>query len=194
MSLAARDTGPMTADKAALRLDVDRGGRPGPCRRTSRRSAQMPNGTATPPSKALPHLRIVLADDHAPFRTALRATLEASQGMQVVAEAEDGLEAVRLCARHRPDVVLLDLAMPVLNGLAATRQILDERPECFVIVLTMSHDSDSVDAAFEAGARGYLLKGTARGPLVAGVRAVASGRLVLGAGIGSLLPRRGDVP
>jgi DNA-binding NarL/FixJ family response regulator len=128
-------------------------------------------------------LRVLVADDHPAFRGGLRAALDSSPGVRVVGEAGDGLEVVRLCQLHRPDVVVMDLAMPRLGGLVATRRIVAAQPGTAVLIVTMSHDVDSVHAALSAGARGYLLKGATRAALVAAVQAVASGRLVLGAGV-----------
>jgi DNA-binding NarL/FixJ family response regulator len=130
-----------------------------------------------------PVLRVVIADDHAAFRWGLRAALSAPAGVQVIGEAEDGVEVVRLCQQHRPDVVVMDLAMPLLDGLEATRRIIAAQPDIVVLVVTMSHDAESVHAALNAGARGYLLKGATRAQLVEAVHAVAAGRLVLGAGV-----------
>ena len=102
-------------------------------------------------------MRLLIADDHALFRGSLRALLEA-RGIEVVGEAADGKEAVDLALRLRPDVVLMDLGMPVLDGLEATRRLVAANPEIRVVVLTASTDDDSLFEALQAGAQGYLLK------------------------------------
>lgn len=102
-------------------------------------------------------MRVLIADDHALFRDGLRSLLEA-HGVDVVAEAPNGAEAVALARLHRPDVVLMDLAMPGLNGLDATRVLTAELPETRVVVLTASEDDDDLFEAVKAGAHGYLRK------------------------------------
>jgi DNA-binding NarL/FixJ family response regulator len=104
-------------------------------------------------------LRIVLADDHPLFRHGLRQLLEQVAGRVVVAEAADGEAAVAAVAEHAPDVVVMDLTMPRLSGLEATRRVAAEHPGSAVLVLTMNEDDASVFAALRAGARGYVLKG-----------------------------------
>jgi DNA-binding NarL/FixJ family response regulator len=124
--------------------------------------------------------RILIADDHGSFRSSLRAVLGTADGLVVVGEAASGSEAVNQVAALHPDVVLMDLAMPDLGGIEATRQIVDAAPHVAVLVLTMSDDDDSVFAAVQAGARGYLLKGAQRAELVRSVRAVAAGDAIFG--------------
>src|SRR5882724_3537626 len=106
---------------------------------------------------ALPEkeLTVVLADDHPVVRSGLRALLSSVDGITVVAEATNGREAVDATVQHRPDVLLVDLQMPDLNGIAATREVLQSAPEVAVLVLTMFHDDESVVSAMRAGARGY---------------------------------------
>lgn len=104
-------------------------------------------------------MRVLIADDHALFREGLRALMASLGRIEVVGEAETGAEAVRLAADHAPDVILMDIQMPDMNGIEATRRILRDDPQARVIVLTMYEDDESVFAAMRAGARGYLLKG-----------------------------------
>ncbi len=105
--------------------------------------------------------RVVLADDHQLFRDGLSSLLQRSPGFDVVGQAADGLEAVRLCHELRPDVVLLDISMPGLNGIEATRRITAEVPGSRVLILSMHADRRFVAETLRAGARGYLLKDTA---------------------------------
>jgi len=131
-------------------------------------------------------LRVLIADDHPVFRGGLRALLSTDTGFDVVAEAAGGTEAVQLAAATRPDVVLMDLHMPDLDGVAATAQIVRENPETAVLVLTMFDDDDSVFAAMRAGARGYVLKGTNQAHILHAIHAVGSG----GAAFGPAIARR----
>src|SRR5918998_1564060 len=102
-------------------------------------------------------MRVLVADDHALFRDGLRSLLEA-HGVTVVAEARNGREAVALAREHRPDIVLMDLSMPELNGLAATRLLTTELPEIAVVVLTASEEDADLFEAVKSGAQGYLQK------------------------------------
>jgi DNA-binding NarL/FixJ family response regulator len=124
-------------------------------------------------------IRVVLADDHTLVRSGLRALLQGLRGVEVVAEAADGREAVRLAVQHRPDVVLMDIAMPELNGLEATERIRKECPEVGVLILSMHIDEAYVAAALAAGAAGYVLKNAGAVELELGVRAVARGQSYL---------------
>lgn len=117
-------------------------------------------------------LRILIADDHELARRGIRALLESHPGWEVCGEAKDGRETVELAASIKPDIVLLDIGMPNLNGLEAARQILASSPEVAILILTM-HDSDNVvREVLRAGARGYLLKSDAGQDLVAAVEAL----------------------
>lgn len=117
-------------------------------------------------------LRILIADDHELARNGIRALLETHPGWEVCAEAKDGRESVELAAETRPDVVLLDIGMPNLNGLEAAKQILADSPGVAILILTM-HDSDNVvREVLRAGARGFLLKSDAGRDLVAAVEAL----------------------
>jgi DNA-binding NarL/FixJ family response regulator len=127
-----------------------------------------------------PATRVLVADDHPSFRAGLRALLETARDLEVVGEAASGDDAIRLTGERQPDVVLMDLAMPGVDGIEATRRIADASPHVAVLVLTMSDDDDSVFAAVRAGARGYVLKGAQRAELLRAVRAVASGEAIFG--------------
>lgn len=123
-------------------------------------------------------LRILLADDHRVVRQGLEALLERG-GFAVVGKASDGLEAVRMAKSLRPDVAILDLAMPLLNGIAATREILRECPETRPILLTMYKEDSFVLEALRAGVRGYLVKNQLFEDLVVAIREVVQGRIYL---------------
>lgn len=120
-------------------------------------------------------LRILLADDHGVVRKGLRFLLERQQGFEVVGEANDGREAVRVADAENPDVVIMDIAMPLLNGIEATTQILKRNPKIGVIILSMHSDEDYILSALNAGAKGYLLKESAEVDLVRAVESVAKG-------------------
>jgi DNA-binding NarL/FixJ family response regulator len=125
-------------------------------------------------------LRVVVADDHPVFREGLVAVLT-DRGLDVVAEAADGERAVTAVAEHAPDVVLMDLAMPGLGGVEATRRITAEHPSTAVLVVTMTADDETVLAALRAGARGYLVKESPAADIARAVESVARGEAVLGA-------------
>ena len=130
---------------------------------------------------------VVICDDHADFRRGLRALLDTSDEMQVVGEAADGAQAVAIAVRLQPDVILMDLNMPGIGGLQATADVLAACPHIGILVLSMVSDDDSVFAALQAGARGYLLKGARKAEIVRAVRAVASGGAIFGADIATRL-------
>jgi len=121
-------------------------------------------------------LRILLADDHIVMRTGLRALLERQSNLEVVGESENGRETVELAATLRPDVVVMDVGMPVLNGIEATRTIVTERPTTAVVILSMHADESYVMRALSAGARGYLLKDSAAADLLGAIQAVSQGK------------------
>ena len=125
-------------------------------------------------------IRVVVADDHPVFRYGLMAVLDGTDGIETVGEAEDGNELLEVVVRERPDVVVTDLHMPGLDGVAATRELLTRVPGTGVLVLTMHDDDASVVAALRAGALGYLVKGADRAKIVRAVQAVAAGEAVYG--------------
>ncbi|HET9188509.1 MAG TPA: response regulator transcription factor [Acidothermaceae bacterium] len=125
-------------------------------------------------------VRVVIADDHPMVRYGLRAVLDTHEQLSLVGEAQTGRELVDVVAATKPDVVITDLHMPDLNGAAATRVLLEQRPDLGVLILTMHDDDESVFEAMRAGARGYLLKGADRAELVSTVLALARGETVFG--------------
>jgi DNA-binding NarL/FixJ family response regulator len=124
-------------------------------------------------------IRLLLADDHTIVRDGLRALLEREADMTVVAEAADGRECVRLAQTEKPDVVVMDLAMPFMNGIEATRRIVADCPRIEVVILSMHHDESYVLGALKAGAKGYLLKDSMRTEVLQAIRAVYQGRSFL---------------
>lgn len=128
-------------------------------------------------------LRVLLVDDHQIIRDGLRAILEQQAGMCVVGEAADGHEAIALASSTRPDVVVMDISMPGLNGIDATRRITSELPGIHVVGLSMNVDRRYVLAMLSAGAMGYLLKDSAASELVRAIRTVAAGQSYLSPGI-----------
>jgi len=127
--------------------------------------------------------RVVLADDHPMYRYGLRAVLEQAVSVEVVASVGDGDELLRAVSEHGPDVVISDLSMPDLDGVEATRRLLEAQPDVAVLVLTMHEDDEHVFAALRAGARGYLVKGAGGEEIVRAVLAVASGDAVYGGAV-----------
>jgi len=132
-------------------------------------------------------IRILIADDHTLFRDGLRALFNSLPDTEVVGEAATGAEAVTQAEQLQPDVVLMDIQMPGVNGIEATRQIVRTSPHVGVIVVTMFEDDDSVFAAMRAGARGYVLKGAGQEEMLRAIRAVAQGEALFGAGIATRL-------
>ncbi len=132
-------------------------------------------------------IRILLADDHPVVRDGLRALLEREADMSVVAEATDGREALRLVEEQAPDVVVMDVGMPVMNGMEATRRIVALNPRTAVVILSMHQDESYVLGSLNAGAKGYLLKDSMRREVVEAIRAVAQGRSFLTRKISEML-------
>jgi len=132
-------------------------------------------------------IRILLADDHNVMRDGLRMLLERHPGFEVVAEAADGLEAVRRAEEFAPDVAVMDIAMPSLNGIEVTRRITESRPATAVVILSMHVDESYVLRSLKAGARGYLLKDSAKADLINAIHAVHEGRSFLSPRVSRLL-------
>lgn len=128
-------------------------------------------------------LRVLVADDHPVYRDGIRTLLSSLDGVELVGEAEDGEAAIRLTHELGPDLVLMDLGMPVRNGIEATRAITLERPGTGVLVLTMFEDDDSVFSAMRAGARGYLLKDADRDELARAIDTIGHGGAIFGASV-----------
>jgi DNA-binding NarL/FixJ family response regulator len=120
-------------------------------------------------------IRVLLAEDHAVVRAGLERLLATTEDIEVVAGAEDGAQAVKLAAEHRPDVVLMDISMPNLNGIEATKKIVEANEEVQVVVLTSFGEREQIVAALDAGAVGYLLKDADPEEVIRGVRAAARG-------------------
>jgi DNA-binding NarL/FixJ family response regulator len=128
-------------------------------------------------------LRIVVADDHAIVREGIRALLAAVDGYDLVGTAATGPEAVRAAVTLKPDVLVMDIQMPEMSGIDATREIQRVAPEVAVLMLTMFEDDDSVFAAMRAGALGYVLKGASPENMIRAIAAVASGEAIFGTGV-----------
>jgi DNA-binding NarL/FixJ family response regulator len=124
-------------------------------------------------------IRVLLADDHALVRAGIRALLQKIAGVQVVAEAENGKEALELIEKHKPDIALMDIAMPEMDGLTAAARVMADFPLVRVIILSMHSDQEYVMRALRAGAKGYLLKGARMSELELAVMAVARGETYL---------------
>jgi DNA-binding NarL/FixJ family response regulator len=134
-------------------------------------------------------IRILIADDHPLFRAGLRALLESIPDTEVAGEAATGEEAVEVARALVPDVVVMDINMPGLNGIDATRRIVDQSEDVKVLVMTMHDDDEAVFAAIRAGARGYQLKGAAQDETLRAIRSVANGEAIFGPGIADRLRR-----
>ncbi|MCC6196075.1 MAG: response regulator transcription factor [Burkholderiales bacterium] len=124
-------------------------------------------------------IHVMLADDHAVVRDGLRVLLEAETDIEVIGDAGNGRDAVRLASQHHPDVVVMDIAMPEMNGIEATHQLQASSPATRVLILSMHSTAEHIYRAFQAGARGYLLKDSAGSEVVDAVRAVHAGQRYL---------------
>jgi two-component system response regulator NreC len=132
-------------------------------------------------------IRILLADDHTVVRKGLRLLLENQEGFKVIAEAANGREAVTLAEEHKPDAVVIDVAMPILNGIEAARQISEKLPQTAVVFLSMHSDEGYVLKALKVGARAYLLKDSAEYDLINAVKAVSDGKAFFSPAISKML-------
>ena len=132
-------------------------------------------------------IRILLADDHTIVRKGLRMLLENQPGFQVIADACDGRETIALAEQHLPDVVVLDVAMPILNGIEAARQISSKFPHVAIVFLSMHSDEGYVLKALKSGARAYLLKDSAESDLIAAIKAVTEGKAFFSPAISKML-------
>lgn len=130
-----------------------------------------------------PLIRVVVADDHSIVREGLVALLTALPGVDVVGTAQDGRDAILTVAAQQPDVVVMDIQMPRLDGLEATKQITARHPSVAVLMLTMNEDDDTIITALKAGARGYLLKGAGAAEVHRSIQTAASGGVVFGAAL-----------
>ena len=139
-------------------------------------------------------IRVVVADDHPIVRSGIVALLQTADDIEVVGEASTGEEAVELAAALEPDIVLMDLRMPGIDGDEATARILAARPETRVLILTTYESDDSILSAIESGASGYLLKAAPQEEILAGLRAVARGDVALAPRIAALLVQRVKTP
>ena len=133
------------------------------------------------------HVKVMIADDHPLVRSGLRALLERDDEFQVIAEAADGYEAIDLAVLHKPDVILLDVGMPRLNGPDAAQSISQKVPAARIVMLSMHSDEAYVLRALKAGARGYLLKASPEADVIAAIRAVAAGNAYFSPSITKLL-------
>lgn len=134
-------------------------------------------------------IRILIADDHPLFRDGLRTLLESVSDMQVIGEATTGDEVLTQSQVLQPEVILMDIKMPGINGIEATRRILHVSPHIRILIVTMFEDDDSVFAAIRAGARGYLLKGAVQEEMLRAIRAVSHGEAIFGPAIAERLMR-----
>ncbi|MFT3834558.1 MAG: response regulator transcription factor [Micropruina sp.] len=134
-------------------------------------------------------IAVLIADDHPIYRDGLASLLDPLPGIDVVGRAADGVEAVEQALARRPDVIIMDLQMPRLNGIEATRRVLAELPATGVLVITMGEDEGTVFSAITAGARGYLLKGADADEVVQAIRTVHGGGVVFGASLAQRIAR-----
>ncbi len=132
-------------------------------------------------------IQILIVDDNAPLREGLRTLLQSTPDIDVIGEAATGAEAVEQAAHLQPDVILMDIKMPDLNGIEATRRIVNTSPHISILIMTMFEDDDSVFAALRAGARGYLLKGALKAEILRAIRGVSNGEAIFGPSIAKRL-------
>lgn len=138
----------------------------------------------------VPSIRVLIADDHPVVRRGMSALLSSLPGVQVVAEVDNGEDAIREAQLRRPDAVVMDVQMPGVDGIEATRRLSLAVPEVAVLVLTMFEDDETVFRAMQAGARGYLLKGAGQADILTALQAVVAGHFVIGPGVAQRLLQR----
>lgn len=134
-------------------------------------------------------IRILIVDDHTLFREGVRAILKAIADFEIVGEAATGGEAIEMVSALSPDIILMDIQMPDMNGVEATHKILDKYPQIGIIMLTMLEDDDSLFSALQVGARGYVLKGADKAEMVRSIRSVANGEALFGPAIAHRLTK-----
>jgi DNA-binding NarL/FixJ family response regulator len=130
-------------------------------------------------------IHVLIADDHPMFRFGLRTVILAEPDLELAGEVENGVDAVELVRALQPEVALLDLNMPELDGIGATARIANESPHTAILILTMQEDDESVLAAIRAGARGYIVKGSGGEEIVRAIRGVAAGEVIFGSSVAS---------
>lgn len=135
----------------------------------------------------MPRIRLMIADDHKLFREGIKALLAVTDDIEIIGEAEDGDSALQISQELQPEILLMDINMPGLNGIQATQQILEKQPQIRIIMLTMLEDDASVFNAMRVGARGYLLKGADSQEVLSVIRAVAEGQALFGPAIATRL-------
>src|SRR5215212_3183856 len=153
-----------------------------PDRNRARRRHLHPSRATAAPGGGMTTIRILIADDHPVFRFGLRALLNAMPDTEVVGEVTTGEEAIALAGAVQPDVILMDINMPGVNGIEATRRLRETNPDLRILMVTMLED-DSVFAAMRAGARGYVVKGAEPAEMLRAIRAVADGEAIFSPGI-----------
>ena len=132
-------------------------------------------------------IRVLIADDHALFREGLHAIFKSVPDIEIVGEAGTGGESITLATELKPDVILMDIQMPDINGVEATQRILEGQPDTSIIIVTMLEDDDSLFSAMRAGARGYVLKGADKAEMLKSIRAAAGGEALFGPAIATKL-------
>jgi len=135
----------------------------------------------------MPHLRVLIADDHPLVRSGMRALLQTAEGVEVVGEAATGEQVVAQAATLQPDVIVMDLRMPGISGIEATRQILQTNPHIRILVVTLLEEDDTLFAALRAGARGYVLKDVSEVEVLRAIRAVGEGEAIFSASMAERL-------
>lgn len=145
-------------------------------------------GPGREPTRARAAIRVVVADDHSVFLSGLRTMVDEAADLELLGEARDGLEALQVCRATPPDVVLMDVRMPNVSGVAATATLVNELPGIRVLMLTILEDDTSLLAALRAGARGYVLKGAAPEDILRAIRAVTAGQAIFDLELADRLP------